>query len=442
MPVAALVAAAGLAGIGGGFRGAQVPFVLVAAALPVLTYVLARRWYRDPGKPLQAGLLALFPGLFLPFLLTTDTFGLFALIGGGALALAAAPRPTAAQAVGAGVLVGLGHLSRADGVLLWLPVAYLLLRNRDLQWKLLPSAGLGYAAVLAPWLARNLADLGRLWPAGGGHVLWTLSYDDTFAYPAGLLTPSRWWAAGLGLLVRDRWAALGTNLRSLLIVNGLVFLAPLMAAGAWRRRAEPLVRGGAVYLGVLVVIMSLVFPYAGARGGYFHSSAALMPILFALVPEGLEALVGLGVRLRSWSARRATSMFLTAIVAMAVGLTSWAAWSRWTHDGAGAGWERNARTFADAARLLPSSGITLAANDPPGVYLASGLPTVVLPNGGLEELRRVVERYGVDWVLIEANHPAGLDSLYRQPAANGLLGAPIRFADADGAPAYLFPVQP
>jgi hypothetical protein len=75
------------------------------------------------------------------------------------------------------------------------------------------------------------------------------------------------------------------------------------------------------------------------------------------------------------------------------------------------------------------------------MFLASGLPAVVIPNGEPDALRAVVQRYGIDWVLLELNHPLGLDSLYERPGAVDFLADPIRFEDADGAPAYLFPVR-
>src|SRR4030065_437863 len=123
MPLASLLSAAGIYLAGDSFRAAQLPFLLVAAALPLLTYTLAWRLYGDAGRARIAGMLALAPGLFLPFLLTTDTFGVFALVGGGALAVMSASSMSHPRRMAfAGALIGLAHLARADGVLLWLPL--------------------------------------------------------------------------------------------------------------------------------------------------------------------------------------------------------------------------------------------------------------------------------------------------------------------------------
>ncbi|HSB89198.1 MAG TPA: glycosyltransferase family 39 protein [Anaerolineales bacterium] len=438
MPLASLVSAAGIAVFGDSFRGAQIPFLLVAAAWPVLAYAAAWQLYGQRGHARLAAWLAAFPGLFLPFLLTTDTFGLFALTGGGALLLAGRSGLGPRGAALAGALIGMAHWTRADGFLLWAPLLVAIAATRGGKPRLVLAAGLGYIAVMTPWLWRNLADTGRLWPSAGGRTLWLLSYDETFAYPASILTPTRWWSAGFPFLIGERLRALATDARSLLIVSGLVFLAPAMAVGAWRRRTAPLVGVGFAYLVALLVVMSFAFPYAGARGGFFHSSAALAPLFFALVPEGLEAIVGLAVRLRRWTADRALRLFASTAVALAVAFTAWAMWSRLTGNGGGAGWERNARTYAEAAVLLP--GGTAAVNDPPGLHLATGGATVAIPDGGEETLRAVVERYSVAWVLLENNHPRGLDGLYDGAPRPDFLGAPSSFTDPDGLPAYVFPV--
>src|SRR3989304_8201976 len=106
-----------------------------------------------------------------------------------------------------------------------------------------------------------------------------------------------------------------------------------MAAGAGRKRGDPIVRTAGLYLAVLLFVMSFIFPYAGPRGGFFHSSAALMPLFFALAPEGLEAFVDLGVRTRGWLAGRASRLFFVASLALAAAFTIWATWSRITADG-------------------------------------------------------------------------------------------------------------
>jgi hypothetical protein len=84
----------------------------------------------------------------------------------------------------------------------------------------------------------------------------------------------------------------------------------------------------------------------------------------------------------------------------------------------------------------------VAVGDPPGFYLATGAPSVAIPNGDEAVLRRVAEAYGVEWAVLEADHPAGLDELYASPGERTWLAAPLTFLDSSGHPVYLYRVLP
>lgn len=436
MPLTSWVAAAGLRPFGDGFRAAQAPFILLAALLPFWTAWLCRRIGGTVAQARLAGALAALSGFYWPFFVTTDAFALFALIGAASLwaAACAAERPAVWRWALAGALAGLGHLARADGFLLLLPPALAVLTRRRASD--LAALAVGYLAVIAPWWARNLAVVGSAIPPGNGRALWLLAYDELFAYPAGLLAFERWWAAGWGARAAAWSAAAAANLRSLVAVNGLVFLLPLMIAGGWRRRAQPLVRLTLVHLLALWAVMTLVFPFAGSRGGYFHSSAAWMPILWALAPFGLEALIELGVRRRGWVADQARRAFGLGAVALALALTAWVG-VRPEWNAAGEAYRRAGEALA--ARADP--GDVVAVNNPPGFWHATGHPAVVIPYGDEQTLRAVVERYDAVWVVLDANRPEGLAGLYHAPASADWLTLEASVADAFGRPIYLLRVQ-
>jgi len=409
-----------------GFRVAQIPFLLMAAGVPLLAACAALRMGATPRRAWVAGALAVFPGFFGPFMVTTDSFGLYALVGGTTLLLCAAlvARPHWMAWGLAGVLIGLCHLARADGVLF-------LLVGLAAVWSSgrarLRSAALlitGYALTMLPWWLRNLSAVGSVFAPGVSRTLWLRVYDDLFAFPAARLTFERWWAGGLGEILQARLQALGANLQTLVAVDGLVFLLPLMALGAWRLRAQPVVRLTALFLFLLYGAMTLVFPFAGSRGGVFHSSAAAMPILWALVPFGLEMAVAWGARRRGWDPGHAERTFSIMAVVLAAGMTLALAWPRLSDAGQGANWEAGRRTYAEiGAELerLGSQADIVAVNNPPGFFLAAGRGAVAIPNGPPDTLRAVVERYGVDWVVVDANVPAALSDLYARPDSLGWL---------------------
>ncbi|HEX7975434.1 MAG TPA: hypothetical protein VF498_13585, partial [Anaerolineales bacterium] len=321
MPLASFLAAAGmLVTRAVGFDSGRLGFVLVAGSLPPLTALLAYSLTNRRDSAMLAGLLAVFPAFYLPFLPTTDNFGLYMLLGGMWLAvLGLEGRASSLQPVALGLLAGLMHLARADGVL-WLGISLLAvgfrqrrtvssgmppadptLRPPSPRARILASLALcllGYLLIMGPWMLRNLAAFGSLLAPGGGRALWVTQYDELFAYPASLLTPAHWWGAGLGSLLRARLAAFGQTLESAFAVQGQIFLSPLVLLGFWRMRQDSRVRWGGLAWLITFLALTLAFPYQGARGGFFHSGAAVQPLIWALVPVGLEAFIGWGQRRR------------------------------------------------------------------------------------------------------------------------------------------------
>jgi hypothetical protein len=164
---------------------------------------------------------------------------------------------------------------------------------------------------MGPWLLRNLALFGGPLGPGGSRALWIREYDELFTYPASLLTFDRWAASGWAVILKARMWAAGLNLQTALAVQSLVFLAPLVLWGAWRLRSDLRVRIGALAWLLTFTAMTLVFPYQGARGGFFHSGAALQP-LRAFSPVGLEACLAWAGRLRSWNIPQAHGSFCPA----------------------------------------------------------------------------------------------------------------------------------
>jgi hypothetical protein len=417
MPLTTLVASLPMALGGVAFRTAQTIFVLLSALVPAMTGVLAAGLTSRRDLALQAAWLSAFSGFFLPYFVTTDAFVLCALLGGGmALVLARAPHQRAWPWMLLGALTGAAHLARADGLLWLLPLA--LVWSMQAGRRPIGLAGLlgGYAAVMAPWWLRNVAVVGSAFPPGSAQALWLTSYDELFSFPASALTPAHLAASGGAAIARVRWDALLTNLRSLLVVNGLVYLLPLAGLAAWKMRRLPAVAGGLAYLGVLLAAMSFVFPFAGARGGFFHSSAFLMPLLWSLAPIGLSAAVAWIARRRAWDADRAGGVFAGAAIAFAAALTAGIFVARVIGPG-----EDPTRWQAEAAYVervgnalddLDSGDGVAAVNNPPALAALTGRPAVVLPHGDVASLRAVVERYDVRWVVIDENRPEGLRALY------------------------------
>ena len=444
MPLTSLLAAAGMALAGAQtFAAARGPFLLLAASLPPLTAALGYTLSRRRRVAWLAGLWAAFPAFYAPFLVTTDAFAP-AMVLGGLFFLCAlrglcgagivAPRrtdesPRRSVFFILGLLAGALYLARADG-LLWLFVALLAAfgaQGRG-RWRAATWAVAGWVLLALPWMARNLAVFGTLFAPGGARALWWTRYDELFAYPAARLTFARWWASGLTAILQARLWALGLNLQTALAVQGEIFLLPLIALAAWVRRDDRSVRLGALAWLLTLTAMTLVFPYAGARGGFFHSGAALQPLGWALAALGLERLVDWGARARGWNAVQAWRVFSAAGVFLALALTAFIVQSRTADWGAGQrAYERLESRLRDLG--IPADAVVIV-NDPPGFYLASGRPAIVIPDGDTDTLLAAARRYGARYVILEANHPRGLNTLFENPA--GAAGLQLLWRGEEG----------
>lgn len=446
MPLASLLAAGSMRLLGEGFRAAQLPFLLLTALLPPFTAALALRLHSRAGWARAAGLLAAFSGFYLPFFVTTDALAAYALLGGGLLWVLSEAADTARSRwwLLGGALLGLCHLARADAPLLLLPALYAWLLTRPRRPQTLLVLLGGYLVAMGPWFARNLALMGSPLNPGGARVLWTLGYDDLFIYPASTLTIERWLGAGLPTLVGLRLASLGTMLQRALAENGLVFLAPFMLLGAGHMWSRSQVRIATVFWAALVLGLALAFPDIGARGAYFHASAALMPLLWALAPVGVNSGVRwLGAR-RGWNLPQASRVFVGGAVLLAAMLTLFLLLRR-APSATNGGWSGGSQTYqaiGDRLAVLDTQQRPVAVNNPPGFFAVTEWPAVVIPNGDPSMLHQVVERYGVGWVVLDANHPAGLAALYQEPAALDWLQPITSWPDPTGRPVWLLSVRP
>ena len=83
----------------------------------------------------------------------------------------------------------------------------------------------------------------------------------------------------------------------------------------------------------------------------------------------------------------------------------------------------------------------MAVNNPPGFYFATNLECVVIPNGTVDMLRDVIERYQVGWVVLDANRPSDLAMLYDEPTSIPWLAHQATIYDAAGRETFLLKVM-
>lgn len=423
MPLPSILVAASQSVFGPTFWGGRVPFILLACCLPLVSYATSLSLSGKRRHALTAGLLGLFTGFYLPYWTIPETFAPFAVAGSLSLYLmgAWAERKSRRLLLAAGIMAGLGHLSRADGLLLLATGLMVVLtlefrRPRDvLRACLLLLAG--YLLVMAPWFYRNWQVSGALLATAGSKTIFLRDYDELFSYGTPL-TWDRYWSWGLMNILQSKLAAGWSNLQSFVAVNNLIFLTPLSLAGLWKLRRHRALWPAVLFGIALYGVMTLLFTFPGTRGGLFHSSAALLPAIFAVSPVGLDVAVGWAARRRrGWDKQGAQRFFSVGLLVLAAGLSMLLYSRRVIGDGSwiDPDWNRADMAMKPAGdwirREAGDTAVVMVGN-PPAFNYHTGMQAVVVPNEGPNRLLEVADRYGVEYIILDQNRPAPLTPLY------------------------------
>jgi hypothetical protein len=429
MPLVSIIAALGMV-ITKQFTwsAARIGFLIIAALVPPVTYKLAYLLTEKRMLAFISGLFAVFCGFYSVFMPVTDTFGIYLLMGG--LFFLVAYKKNNWRNLLLGIIAGLMHLARADGIL-WLFIAFLIvifipleLDNKHSSKKI--SLGLlsvfgGYLGIMGAWFIRNELVFGSILAPGGSSMFWLTGYDQIFSYPPNLISFHTWLQNGLDKAIEVRLWALNINLQSALATQGNIFLFPLIIIGIWIKWNDRLIRIAVLTWFLYLLLMSVVFPFAGARGGFFHSGAALQSLWWSLAPIGLVTLVKWVGKKRNWKIEKATKVFLIGSVGISILLTGVITLGKlYSPSGGGNNWSNENRLYLEAVKLLQISKDpippTVIVSNPPGFYLASGLNSIAIPYGNEENTLSVARKFGAKYLIMEeGSFPEGLSGLYLNP---------------------------
>ena len=150
---------------------------------------------------------------------------------------------------------------------------------------------LGYLLTMGWWHVRNLDLFGSLLTPGGGRLLWLQNYNQTFIYPPEDLTRESFLQAGWDLAVQNRLRAFASNFSNAFAAQGGIFLFPFILIGLWQLRRELRTKIAVTGWLILFAVMTVIFPFAGSRGSFFHAGAAFQPYWWVAAPIGLEAVI-------------------------------------------------------------------------------------------------------------------------------------------------------
>jgi hypothetical protein len=441
MPLPAILSALGMWLLrSSSFFAARIPYIALAAFIPVLTIFLAARFTNHKLLLLFTGIISLFSGAYLPYLTITETFVPYFILGGLFFIVTyflfkEGNKPPAKLLIFIlGLLAGLMHLTRADGIL-WLPGGFVLVwfsittRNGEKAragkfMSLIPFLLFGYLLIMAGWFVRNVLVFGHLFPTGSNLSLWFSQYDDLFTYPATSLSLQSFLAGGVNHILSVRGKAGLYNLESLIGVVGNILLFPFMLAGLWKTRKSEVTKFCLFMIAFLFCLMTLVFPFAGYRGGFFHSMSAFQIYLWVMAVAGIEVVVAWTIKKLRWVEKKARILFVT-LLSMSVIVMTCMTFIQKTQPLAtgGNGWDSPYEQFQQVhgyiAEINHSEDFTVMVNDSPGYYAATGGEAIQLASTTYSGIVELMRHFEVNYLLVDSNIPESIETLFSLPGDHG-----------------------
>lgn len=412
MPLTSIVSALPMLATGPSRLAAQMPMIVLSAALVPLTAFVTWELTGSRRSIWVAGALALFAGPMLVLAPQIDNFAVFGVAGFGAIyAAMRCVRAEGAVAgrwlVASGALCGLATLARIDGLLLIVaPIAAWAVRRREpaisVSW--LAGAVLAAVVVLSPWLVRQIVTFGAPFPSAGGNTLWITSYNEQFSISRDL-TPGTYLELGVPAIIGSKLAAWGTLLGRTAVLLGGTYLASF-AYGMWAARRQPDLGPFLAYWLAMFAAMGGVFTFHAPQGAFYHSAPAWLPFAIALSVRWFRPMTAaIGTRWRLLARPRnqrflAVAAVIGAVVLSLIGSTSLVI-----------GWQRDRALLDEVVPFLSSAeradDIVMYV-DPPSLSLATGNRAIAPPFDPFPVIGEAARAYGVRWLLLE--RPAGASS--------------------------------
>lgn len=431
MPLPSIIAAIGYS-VSDSFRAAQFPFWLMASLLPLMSYFIS--WRLSGGVRWQARTAALLTaagGYYTAYWNQPSTFALYAWTGGGCLLALALAQGNGRQSTWliAGILAGLSHLTRADGVLLlalggWVWLLWLCRGARERRSKEekspLPRCSptplllflAGYIFAMSGWFWRTYQLTGRPLATAGSESIFLTNYDDLFAYGRHS-TPTAYFEWGWGNILQSKLAALSVAAQTFVGVTGLIVFT-LFFVWAWiklgrQKKLREFLRPFTWYVPIVFGTMSLIFTFPGQRGSLFHSATALWPWSMALAAAGIGIAVDwMAARLSHWQPERAKPLFATLFIVVAFTISLAISGSQLLNE--------TPPVYAEIGTVLPANAVVMVG-DAPSFYYHTGLPALSLPNEPPQVLPEVAARYGATHLILDKDHPLPLTDFYASVVA-------------------------
>jgi len=189
---------------------------------------------------------------------------------------------------------------------------------------------------------------------------------------------------------------------------------------------------------ILLAVMTFVFPFAGSRGSFFHAGAAFQPYWWVAAPIGLDVIIE-KARARGRLGESAYLLFSGIMVLLAIILTVYLVYIRVIVNE----WPKDDGNYASVEKMLVENGgrpgeIVIVRN-PPGYYIASERPAIVIPYGDESVLIVVAKRYNAHYLVLEDHGVYNdIEALYDDPQRNSMFDY---IGEVNGARLYRIDVK-
>jgi 4-amino-4-deoxy-L-arabinose transferase-like glycosyltransferase len=425
MPFPSIVSALSMFIFGPSFLGSRIINLILAAGLAPLTYWFSFKITANRFTSIMAGSMAILSGYYLKFLTIPETILPYMFLG--ILYFYIFSRFTSRDYekdvnskdfLFLGLITGLLHLTRADGLIFFIMglalIVYLLVKrkkNGTKKWLLNIVIFIGsYCLVMSFWFVSNLHFYDSIFAPATSKAIWIATYDDTFIYPSSRLNLSYWFENAIQLRPSQVFEAIKLNLGTFIGVQLMIFGLPLFILGVKRNIKNHMLRIGILFYIMIFFSMTIIFPLAGARGGFLHSASAVQILIWILVADGLQSFFDWGIRKRNWNLIRSQRMFGTAFIAIIALFTLVV----YKNDVVGDStrelkWEQDYNQYEKIEEIIAQKTLdktdVIMINNPLGYYYSTGRWSIVVPNAEMDQLLEVMQLFNVKYLVLDENLP-------------------------------------
>jgi hypothetical protein len=317
-----------------------------------------------------------------------------------------------------GIITGFLHLSRVDGILFLLLgiglLFYVWSRRQKIDRKKVFSNLLffvgSYCLVMSFWFIINFHFYQSFFSPASSKAMWIATYDDTFIYPASDLNLNYWLKNSIYLRPAQIYETFKMNLGTFLGVQLMIVGLPLFFLGAIRNRSDVKMRVGIIYYGLIFILMTIIFPLAGSRGGFLHSISAVQILVWILMADGLQSFFEWGINHRNWKLARSKKMFGSAFIILIILFTMVV----YKNDVIGDSvqdikWGQDYTRYENIENVILETSMdkkdVVMINNPLGYYYSTGRWGIVVPNSEADQFIELVKKFEVKYIVLDKNLP-------------------------------------